>query len=268
MTLKICSTCWPWDHNYFDPCDVADILVDLGADEVCIRTPAYTQLYNPEWHDRLAKRARLRGIEVSIWPVISLYYPEKQAQAIKDAYARYQPKRIVLDAERAWVLNYIANLPKLLTALGRMPVPVGLGSYRRASLHQDMHWQTWLKHTVNGEYVIDFQAAQLYPIGWRKPKSWEFQFKTDIDSHEAEHIKAHRPDIPWLPFMPAFSEGKFLDTGEMWYPVVDGVAAAVDYMRARLGSRLLGFNVWSLDQDLLRDKRLKPLYEFWKNYTG
>ena len=262
--LKIISTCWPWDHGYFDACDVADIMVDLGAQEVCMRTPAYTQLYNPEFHDRLAKRVRARGMDVSIWPVISLYNPAAQAQIIKDAYKRYEPRRIVLDAERAWVLNYIANLPKFLTSLGRMPVPVGLGSYRRASLHQDMHWQTWLKHTVNGEYVIDFQAAQLYPIGWRRPVSWEFQFKTDIDSHETEHVKANRPDIPWLPFMPAFAEGRFLDTGEMWYPVVDGVSAAVNYMRTILGPRFLGLNWWSFDQDLMRNPKLKPMQDYIK----
>jgi len=263
--LRVVSTTWPWDHSRFTVDQVLAHLVALKADEVCIRTPAYYDHYDDPnddtYHDRLAAGARALGMKVSLWAIVSLYYPEWMADSIHREYDRYKPDRITLDAERKWVNLYGANTARFLEVLGRMPCPVGLGSYRRPSLNSQIKWQTWLKAKSGGDYIIDFQGAQLYPIGWLTANGFVYQYRLDIDSHELQHQMASRPDIQWLPFVPAFSEG--LDPyGNLWYPRVDAVKAAVEYMRTRLGSRLVGVNWWSFDQDMAVDTRLKPVYDY------
>ena len=262
--LRVMSVCWPFDHNRYTVEAVLAHLVATHVDEVCIRTPVYYDHYDsptdPTYHDRLASGARALGMEVSLWPIVSLAYPEKMAESVWREYDRYKPVRIVLDAERRWVNLYGSNTKTFLLSLGIMPCPVGLGSYRRPSLQPQIRWQTWLTTKVGGKYVISFQGAQLYPIGWLQPRSVVHQFRLDINSHEDQHRSAGRSDISWLPFMPAFSEG--LDPyGNMWYPRVDTMIAAIEYMQIRLGRRLVGLNWWSMDQDLASDPKLRPLYE-------
>ena len=263
--LKIISTCWPWDHGYLSADHVLTHLEALGADEVCIRDPVYYGHYDdpddPTFHDRLVSGARSRGMGVSLWVPVSLVYPHDQARAIQVEYDRYEPDRVILDAERRWVNNYGPNTRRFLEALGVMPCPVGLSSYRRPSLHTEVRWQTWLTTKVDGQYVIDFQASQLYPLGWMSAAGWVYQYRLDIDDNERQHRLAGRPDIPWLPFVPAFTEG--VDPyGNPWYPRVDGLSAAMDYMATRLGPRLLGLNWWSLDQNMAVDPRLRPVYDY------
>ena len=276
---KILSMTWPWDHGYHTVNDVIAVLVDLGATEVSIRTPEYmrtsdmpsTNSYNPAFNKALVTAARAKGMLVSLWPIVSLFDPLKMAAAVKKEVELYKPVRVVLDIEGAWIANYGKNTMPFLQALGNVGVPVGLGSYRRPSLHSEIRWQDWLRTQVDGKYVIGFQAAQMYPIGWMRPESWVYQFRLDIDSHEAQHIAAGRPDLPWLPWLPAFAEG--LDPyGKLWYPRIEGVKAAVEYMEGRLGSRLLGLNWWSLDQDLIVrgtivDPRFTDLYVYIKSKT-
>ena len=267
--MKIVSTTWPWDHDKLSVKQTVEHLEALKAEEVCIRTPEYFKPYNPSWNECLADAVQGRGIDVSIWPIVSLYDPKAMAKSILDEVARYRPSRVILDAERRWVVNYGGNTKLFLESLGRISCPVGLASYRRASAWPQILWQTWWTTKVGGEYVIDFNASQLYPIGWMRPASWVYQFKLDVDSHEAQHVRAGRPNISWLPFMPAFVEG--LDPyGKPWYPRVEPTRAAVAYMRGRLGARLLGLNWWSLDQDMVLAgptvaPRMEPLYEYIKS---
>lgn len=246
---KILSTCWPFDHNKLSAAQVVERALDLGADELCIRTPSRTALYAPAWHDELARLAQASGIDISIWPVVALQEPEKEAAAIWEAYTHYMPARIVLDAE---IKTSIANLPRFLLALGRLPVPVGLGSFRRASLHQEFRWQTWwMAKAKTGEYVIDFVAMQLYPIGWIKPIYWATQTELDVNSHEVELQKAGREGLPWLPWMPAFIGGTYEGQTTPWIPSAEAVATQVAFLQKRLGTRLIGLNWWSLDQNLV-----------------
>ena len=166
--LKVVSTCWPFDHNKLSVEQTVAHLVVLGADEVCIRTPLFYAPYRPEWHSALVA-ALPAGMDLSIWPIVSLAYPEKCADAIADDAERYNPERICLDAERHWVTDYIDNLPRFLKRLtehkvsGRIKCPVGLGSYRRASFHPAMHWQVWLNYYIGPMPAIDFLCHHLYP---------------------------------------------------------------------------------------------------------
>lgn len=257
---KILSTCWPWDHGKMTEKQVIERALDLGVDELCIRTPSRTVLYAPAWHDQLARLAQDAGIDISIWPIVALAEPEKEAAAIQEAVTRYLPARVVLDAE---IQTSIANLPRFLLALGRLPVLVGLGSFRRASLHPEMKWPIWwTARAKTGEYVIDFVAMQLYPIGWVKPTSWATQTELDVNSHEAELAKAGRPELPWIPWMPAFIGGTYEGQKTPWIPTAEGAAIQVAFLQKRLGPRLIGLNWWSLDQNLVD---IPALYAYVKS---
>lgn len=260
---KIASTCWPFDHNKLTQKQVIEKALDLGADELCIRTPSRAALYAPAWHDELARLAQNAGIDISIWPVVALFDPEKETSAIREAIARYLPARVVLDAE---IKTYTANLPRFLTALGRLDVPVGLGSFRRPSLHPEMRWQTWwTAKAPSGEFIIDFVATQLYPIGWISPTNWVNQTRLDVDSNEAELQKAGRTGIPWLPWMPAFIGSTYEGQETPWIPSAESVAAQVAFLQKRLGERLIGLNWWSLDQRLVD---IPALYAYVKSMPG
>jgi hypothetical protein len=242
---------------------VIEKALDLGVDELCIRTPSRYTLYAPAWHDELARLAQDAGIDISIWPVVALQEPEKEADAIREAVTRYLPVRVVLDAE---IKTWIANLPRFLSKLGRLPVPVGLGSFRRPSLHPEMRWQTWwTARALSGEHVIDFVATQLYPIGWISPTNWVNQMRLDVDSNEAELQKAGRTGIPWLPWMPSFIGGTYEGQTTPWIPSAESVAAAVEFLKTRLGDRLVGLNWWSLDKNLVD---IPALYAYVKSLPG
>jgi hypothetical protein len=242
-----------------------ELAQQLGADELCIRTPERDHLYNPIWHDDLGRRLQDAGIGLSIWPVVSLANPEAEARAIIEATTRYLPLRVVLDAEGAAKAN-VANLPRFLLALGRLPVPVGLGSFRRASKHTEMQWPTWWRAKAqSGEFILDFVAMQLYPLGWLTPSTWVAQMSLDVESHEIELARASRQGLPWLPWMPAFIGGTYEGMKEPWIPKVEWVSAAVAFLQKRLGDRLIGFNWWSLDRSLVD---IPPLMQYIQSLPG
>ena len=273
MIQSILSTTWPFNRGLMTVDDVVLHLELLHADTVCIRAPVYfTQLQSANlpvaqaFHDELVGKLP-EGVGVALWPVVSLYNPELMADRIAEYAEHYNPDLIILDAERHWVTDYIANLPRFLNRLaahmvsGRVRCPVGLGSYRRANLHANMNWQTWLTHKrPDGAYTIGFAGHQLYPLGWITPSQWVAQMSLDVDSHEAEHRRAGRPEIEWMPWMPSFIGGTYEGLPTSWVPSAPAYGAALKYLTDRLGSRLMGFNHWSLDVDLV-DPRMVPIYD-------
>jgi hypothetical protein len=229
----------------------------LGADDVCIRTPAYYESYEPAYHAELVARAIDAGMTISLWPVVSLYAPEAQADAVLEEIDLYKPEFVTLDAERKWVTKYIANIERFLNRLGKPGVPVGLASYRRANLHPDMRWQVWLRHKTAGKFTLDFLGHQLYPVGWNAPAAYAEQTRLDVLSHDAEVQKAGREPMPWRPFLPAFAE-------HGWTPSGEGVTRQYGSLNALLGSRLQGVVWWSLDQNVV-DPGLESVYEAIKS---
>lgn len=265
---KCLSVVWPWDHGRFDQGDVVHLAQVLGVDEVCLRTPVYTESYNLAWYTELARQLKLVNIDVSLWPVVAFRYPVQEVAAIVVDCTAYKPVRLFLDAESK---RYMNGLPLFLKELanakfaGAISCPIGLGSYRRANYHREMDWSRWYRAVDSqGDYVIDFLAHQLYPIGWTTPNAWTRQFRMDIDSHEIEIKNVGRPDMPWYPWMPAFI-GSGFEGVEHWVPRAESVKAAVEYMQGRLGSRLHGMNWWSLDEDLVD---IPELYEYIKSIPG
>jgi hypothetical protein len=63
--------------------------------------------------------------------------------------------------------------------------------------------------------------------------------------------------------MPAFTQGYFNGSTELWVPPVDSLKVSVEYLEGRLGNRLTGFNWWSLDQDMAIPQ-LSAVYKFVK----
>ena len=263
--IKVSSTVWPWDHGKLTVGQVVQHAKNLKLNEVCLRAPVYFSPYKPDFHIELARQLRLNSIGVSLWPVVSLTDPARMARSIKAEYEVYEPDRLVLDAERHWVLDYIQNLPLFLSELGSMPCPVGLGSYRRASLHNNMNWQTWYKAKAGAKYIIKFVAHQLYPIGWKGVQNWVSQTKLDVASHETELLKAGRPDMPWLPWLPSFIGGGFEGLPVPWVPTADELQAQVELLKTLLGERLAGVNFWGLDKNLVD---LPDVYHYVTNLEG
>ena len=263
--IKVGSTVWPWDHGKLTVEQVVQHAKNLRLSEVCIRTPVYFAPYNPTFHKELARQLRLNSIGVSLWPVVSLTDPARMARSIQSEANEYQPERIVLDAERHWVLDYIQNLPTFLNELGSMPCPVGLGSYRRASLHQDMKWQTWYRAKAGAKYIIKFVAHQLYPIGWKGVQNWVSQTRLDVQSHEAELLAAGRSDMPWLPWLPTFKGGGFEGLPVPWIPSADELQAQVELLKTMLRERLAGVNFWAVDKNLVD---LPDIYHYVSNLEG
>jgi len=267
--MKVISTTWPFNTTGFRLTVEQTVarLEALHADEVCMRTPAYYLPYATAFHVQLAEQARAKGMRVSIWPVVSLYYPERQAMAVLAEVDRYRPDRVVLDAEGDWVELYGSNAPRFLDALGNPGCPVGLGSYRRPDLHPGVNWMVWLTHMTAGQHTISFQAPQMYPIGATTVASWVADFKRSVDAWAVYEARAERADMPWLPWMPAFIGGGYEGQTTPWIPQVDCYRASTEYMVTRLGARLLGFNHWSLDKSLI-DPRMKGVHDYVASYMA
>jgi hypothetical protein len=65
-------------------------------------------------------------------------------------------------------------------------------------------------------------------------------FKRMIDEYEKILTSIGRPDMPWLPTLPTFTE-------RGWTPQIDDMIKGCDYLKDRLGDRLKGFNFWRQD---------------------
>lgn len=259
--IKTLSLAWPWDIKYY-PDMIIDHALQLGATELCLRTPVYGTPYGDhtlpyyqgmnlnENTDNMAieKATEAVGLKVSIWPVILLYSWAKEAQAIKDEVNRYNPDRVFLDAEGNIKL-YIANLTAYLNSQGKLKCPTYLQSYRRADLHPEMNWSKWYSHkNAAGEYVINGVSPQMYPIGKTTVAGWLDDFKKSVDSHEAILSSLGRAPA-WFPTLPTFISGSFEgDIG--WVAPPDCLLAGIQYLKDRLGDRLIGLNFWALDRHL------------------
>lgn len=270
--IKTLSLAWPWDVKYY-PDAIIDHALDLGANELCLRTPVYGTPYGdhtlPYYQgmnlnantDNVAieKAAKAAGLKVSLWPVILLYNWAGEAQAIKNEVIRYNPDRVFLDAEGN-IKNHIANLGAFLNSQGKLKCPTHLQSYRRADLHPEMQWSKWYsyKDQTTGEYIINGVAPQMYPIGKVTVAGWLDDFKKSVDSHEA--ILSTLGRVPaWFPTLPTFISGSFEgDVG--WVAPVDCLLAGIEYLKNRLGDRLVGINFWALDRHLA-NPALKALFD-------
>lgn len=256
--MKTISTTWPW--NLGSTSLIIEHAQRLNCPDLCLRAtdgPSQHGVNNwtrARWggktHHDLEREAKAAGLTVSIWCVVYLNQWAREAEAIKEAVAFYNPTAVFIDAEKK---DHVVNIGPFLRALGRLPTKVYLQSFRRADLHREMAWDKWYgyRDMTTGEYIIDGLGHQLYPIGWETPQQWVDQFQRDVASHDAIAARVGRPDMPWFPTLPTFVSGSFEGVSG-WRPRPESFLAAVEWLKENLGERLVGLNFWSLDRHLAR----------------
>ncbi len=256
--MKTISTTWPWEVCTVE--QAVQHLKALNGDEICFRATdgiwpqglddGTRQRWQGKTHRELEQAVKDAGLKVSIWCVAYLRDWAKEVAAIKEAVNLYRPTAVFLDAETR---EFTANVGPFLRALGRLPCPLYLQSYRRANVNREMAWQKWYTYRdeLTNQYIIDGLGHQLYPVGWNTPEQWVDQFAKDIDSHQQELNTAGRPDMPWYPTVPTFVGGS-TEGAPGWRPTPEALQAAINWMVQNLGNRLLGVNFWCLDRHLAK----------------
>jgi hypothetical protein len=216
--------------------------------EICIKGSNATYVYGKDtWNifkiwpykgksnDDLERLCKQENIKVPLWNFPFLQYPAGSARAVNDSIARWNPQDVFLDIEGRYAKNYPANTGPFLRSLGNVNVRFWLQSYRRPDYHPQIQWQKWLTYKdPMGKYIIHGIAPQAYP---KHSQDFAADFKRMVDKYEPIIGGAGRHDTPWFPTLPTFSE-------DGWTPTLPAMVQGVDYLKERLGERLVGFNFW------------------------
>ena len=219
--------------------------------EICIKGSNATYVYGPDtWNifkvwpykgksnDDLERLCKQNNVKVQEWNFPYLQYVAGSARANNDAIARWNPADVFWDIEGRYAKDYPGNTGPFLRSTGNVTVRYWLQSYRRPDLHREIRWNKWLTYKdPMGKYIIHGVGPQAYPI-WST--DWPADFKRMVDEYEKLLAAAGRPNIPWFPTLPTFSE-------RGWTPRVDDMIHGVDYLKSRLGERLVGLNFWRQD---------------------
>jgi hypothetical protein len=247
--MKVFISTWkPWARTGISLQQRVDMAKTANA-EICIKGSNSTGLYGPDsWNifkfwpykgksnDDLERLCKQHGIKVQLWCFPYLQYPAGSAGAIIKAKARWNPQDIFLDAEGRYVKSYPGSTGPFLRSLGDVgSVRYWLQSYRRPDYHQQVVWHKWLTYKdPTGKHIIHGIAPQAYP---KFSTDWPADFARMITAYEPYLAAAGRPDIPWFPTLPTFSESG-------WTPKLEDFVAGVDFLKAELGERLVGLNFW------------------------
>jgi hypothetical protein len=257
---KTISLWQPWTIGY--PQTIIGHALDLGCDTLCLKATDGPVQYGvntwvkARWGGRtqhaLANEIRAAGLGLSIWVVPYFWDWAAEADAIWQAVQIYNPSAVYLDIEvfprKTWFRGtnvgsdgLIRNVSPFLRRLGRLPCPVYFQGHRRLDLHPEIKAETFLiARDADSRFLIDGLAPQFYPIDVTDPDWFVAEFERDLETQEAALAEVDRPDLPYLPTLPAFMQGG-------WSPPAEGVKMAATWLAETLGERLLGFNVWALD---------------------
>jgi len=246
--MRIILSPWkPWNDRSVSLQDRIDMAKGANA-EICMKGSDGTRLYGPNtWNifkiwpykgksnDDLERLCKQNNVKVQLWDFPYLQYPAGSARAVNDSIARWNPTDVFLDVELWYAKRYPYNTGPFLRSLGDVRVRFWLQSYRRPDYHPEIVWLKWLKYKdPQGRYIIHGLGPQAYPI-WSK--DWVADFKRMVDEYEKLLKIAGRQDIPWFPTLPTFTE-------RGWAPSVVDIIQGVDYLKERLGERLIGLNFW------------------------
>jgi hypothetical protein len=148
-----------------------DLLVQrlllAGVDFVCLKVSNGTYVWQGTSYPvgEYAAAFKAAGIRVGAWSYIYLWNGPNEAKACNSAVKMYTPEFLLVDAE-----GDAKNRPAAAGAFANcldVPVPVGLCSFWKPSLHRELPWNELLK-------CCDFVAPQVY---WRGQhpveKLWE-----------------------------------------------------------------------------------------------
>lgn len=264
MSTKVLISTWkPWTNVSVSLQNRVDQAKNANA-EICIKGSNSTYIYGPEtWNmfkvppykgksnDDFEKLCKANGVKVQLWDFPYLQWPQGSANAVNESITRWNPTDVWLDVEGAYAKQYPGNTGPFLRSLGVARARFWLQSYRRPDLHPEIQWNKWLTYKdPKGNYLIYGLGPQAYPI---YSKDWAADFKRMVDEYEKLTGAAGRADMPWLPTLPTFSEGG-------WTPTLNDFIDGVDYLKARLGERLQGFNFWR--QDFLFKEDFKAILAY------
>jgi len=200
-------------------------------------------IYQNTTNDAFEIEAKAQGLDVHHWGWVDCQNPGAQADAVKKAIARWNPKVFKIDNELEVAKKYAYNTGAFLRSLGRpvrhdgTPVQFFLQSYRRPDLHPEIAWEKWLTYRApDGVFYLTGHAPQAY---------W---FSNDVLGDFEKMLKAHedlerrigRRGLPWHITLPTFAE-----LG--WYPTPEQMETGIDFLRAELGERLVGVDFWRLE---------------------
>ena len=262
--MRVLLSTWkPWNNVSVSLQDRVDMAKMANA-EICIKGSNASYIYGPDtWNifkvwpykgksnDDLERLCKQQNVKVQLWDFPYLQYVAGSANAVNESIARWNPADVWLDVEGSYAKNYPGNTGPFLRSLGNVSVRFWLQSYRRPDLHPEIKWLKWLKYKDPlGKYIIHGLGPQAYPI-WSK--DWVADFKRMVDEYEKLLAAAGRPDMPWFPTLPTFTE-------RGWTPRVDDMIHGCDYLKERLGERLIGFNFWR--QDFLFKPEYAPILHY------
>jgi len=211
-----------------------------GAKENFLRTSIFRKNSN----DTMERATKDAGLAVDLWCYITLKDPARQAQAIRDAVARWNPRNVKIDIEGTIAKQYIANTGAFLRSLGVLyrhdgtRVKVYLQSYRRPDLHMDkIDWRKWLTYTDHdGVYLLDGVAPQAY---YKHSQDSVSDYTRMLAVHRVLERDIGRHDLLWHVTLPTFKE-------HSWYPTAQSLEWGIDFLRQELGERLVGVDFWRL----------------------
>lgn len=213
-----------------------DHAVQLGAG-IAMKGTNNHYIYGPEsWNmfedsryagksnDHLERAAKARGVPVDIWCWVNFSQPYAHADALHAAIARWNPRRVFLDVEGAIAKANAANAGPFLRSLGRVEPKVYLQSYRVPNLHPEIPWDKLLTYTDGGQFIIDGTAPQAYYVGTQNVVADYTRMLTQWQALADAH---GRPDLPWLPTLPTYTEWG-------WTPTPESLQAGIDLLWSEL----------------------------------
>lgn len=259
--MRIFLSTWrPWTNTKVSIAERVAMAKANGA-EICMKGSNATYIYGPEtWNifktwpykgksnDDLERYCKEKGVPVQLWDFPYLQWPASSADAVNESIARWNPSDVFLDVEGSYAKNWRSNTGPFLRSLGVVTVRYWLQSYRYPKYHPEILWDKWLSYKdPNGRYIIHGLGPQAYPI---QSHDFASDFERMVDDYEALLARVGREDMPWFPTLPTFSESG-------WTPTVEDFIHGVDYLKDRLGDRLVGLNFWR--QDFLFKPEFHPI---------
>jgi hypothetical protein len=248
--MKVFLSTWkPWTTTTISLQDRVDMAKEARA-EICMKGSNGTGLYGPNtWlifkippykgksNDDLELTCKQsdNNVKVQLWCFPYLKYPQGSADAVNEAITRWNPTDVFLDAEGWWAKDYPSNTGPFLRALGDVKVRFWLQSYRRPDYHPQIQWEKWLTYVdSSSQFIIHGLGPQAYPLD---SQDFVSDYTRMVAAYAELLDQVGRPDMPWFPTMPTFSQGG-------WTPTVEAMMGGCDYLIEELGDRLIGFNFW------------------------
>ncbi len=180
----LCSVWMPWRVAWY-PQRVSierqvDLAVALDADAISIKGTnrswvwgaeenfLKTSIFRKNSNDAMEREAKARGLGVDLWCYVDLEKPVEQAQKVREATLRWNPRNVKIDIEGSRAASYYKNAGIFLRTLGTLRrhdgtrVKVWLQSYRRPDKHREkLDWKKFLTYkSQEGIYLVDGIAAQ------------------------------------------------------------------------------------------------------------